>query len=307
MVTALVLALCCVALFAPAPVVLSRARWPSRAPRAAIVLWQAIGLAGGLAAISAWLAVAVIPFHVGMGQAVLTLARRALSGRPLSGFGVKEVLAFVMAIGVALVLVGGLLRTMAGTYRARCRHSLVLDQVGESNDRLPGAMFLDHPQAVAYCLPGLRPRIVLSAGALGVLGPREVDAVVAHERGHAHAHHDLVLIPFTSFVALLRWMPYARLAPRSVSTLLEMAADDFACRSHSRQIVAASLVHLATAGTCRVPACAFSATSSAVSIRVRRLLAASANSRGIGALALAVACTVLAAPFLAMLGPSLAH
>src|SRR6201999_1239814 len=38
---------------------LLRARWPRRAPAIAILLWQALGLAGGLAAVGALLAIGV--------------------------------------------------------------------------------------------------------------------------------------------------------------------------------------------------------------------------------------------------------
>ena len=36
-----------------------RASWPRRSPAAAILLWQALGLAGGLAAVGALLAIGV--------------------------------------------------------------------------------------------------------------------------------------------------------------------------------------------------------------------------------------------------------
>ena len=39
----------------PAPVALSRARWTARSPFTALVLWQAIALAGGLSMIGAML------------------------------------------------------------------------------------------------------------------------------------------------------------------------------------------------------------------------------------------------------------
>lgn len=63
MVTAAALAGCCIVLFGALPVLLSRAEWPTRAPRAAVVLWQAVGLSGSLAAIGTGLAIAVAPLH----------------------------------------------------------------------------------------------------------------------------------------------------------------------------------------------------------------------------------------------------
>lgn len=307
MATAAVLAACCLALFGPAPVLLARARWPWRAPRATVVLWQAIGLAAGLAALDAGLAVAVAPLHASLPDGVFRLISRAIAGHPLSGLGLYEALGLTMATDVALVLGGGLVVTLVRTLRTRAHHRRVLDLVSEQNDRLPGAMVLDDRQAVAYCVPGLRPRIVLSEGALSALGSNELDAVVAHERGHTHARHDLVMLPFASLMNLLSWMPYGRLAPRSVSTLLEMAADDFACRFQHPRVVAAALVHLAEAGARTVPSCTFSAADSMVTMRVTRLLRHARNSRIIGLVALIGAYAVMAAPVLVVLRSPLAR
>ena len=47
-----------VLLIGPAPALLARASWPLRAPRAAMVLWQAIALAAVLSAFSAGIAIA---------------------------------------------------------------------------------------------------------------------------------------------------------------------------------------------------------------------------------------------------------
>src|SRR6202021_1209439 len=47
-----------VMLVGPVPALLSRAKWPLRAPRAAMVLWQAVALAAVLSAFSAGIAIA---------------------------------------------------------------------------------------------------------------------------------------------------------------------------------------------------------------------------------------------------------
>jgi bla regulator protein blaR1 len=305
MPAAAALAVCCVVLFGPVPVLVARARWPTRAPRAAVALWQTIGLAGSCAAIGAGLAVAVAPLHSSLSAGVARLVEDALAGHPLAGLGLYEALGLTLATDVAVVLGGGLVVTLVRTLRSRARHRRVLDLVSEQSDLLPGTMLLDHPRAVAYCVPGLRPRIVLSYGTLGALGSKEIDAVVAHERGHTHARHDLVMLPFASLLDLLHWLPYARLAPVAVAGLLEMAADDFACRFHHRRTVAFALVHLVTAGAGSASACTLGATDSAVVPRVRRLLETTGNSRAAGLIALAAAGAVLAAPLVAMMAPAL--
>ena len=55
---------------------LSAARWPYRAPRAAIALWQAVGLACGLALIGAVLSAGLAPYEQGVAFGLLELARR---------------------------------------------------------------------------------------------------------------------------------------------------------------------------------------------------------------------------------------
>jgi Zn-dependent protease with chaperone function len=304
MTTAAALAICCVVLFGPVPTSLSRANWPTRAPRAAVVLWQMTGLAGCLAAIGSGLALAVLPLHTNMLIGITRLTGNT-SGYRGTGINFYEALGLALATFVAGTLAGGLVVTMVGTLRTRSRHRRLLDLVGARSDRLQGALLLDHPQVVAYCVPGVRARIVLSVGALQALDPSELAAVIAHERGHAHARHDLVMLPLAALIGPLRWVPYARLAPRAVSSLLEMAADDFACRTHDRRVVAAALVHMVAAGASRVPACAFGVVDSNVSTRVHRLLASEQNSLVVGAAAIAGACTVLAIPFVATLTPLL--
>ena len=87
---------------------------------------------------------------------------------------------------------------------------------------------LDHPVPVAYCLPGLRSRLVLSAGVLDALEPAAVQAVLAHERAHLRERHDLVVLPFVAWGAtapFVRGMVCAQLA---VAALVEMRADDVA-------------------------------------------------------------------------------
>lgn len=87
MMLAICLALLSALLYGPAGVVLERAGWPSRAPRSAIALWQAIGLAGGLAAVGAGLAITVAPLHRDLFSGIACLIAQAASGHPLQGLG----------------------------------------------------------------------------------------------------------------------------------------------------------------------------------------------------------------------------
>jgi len=135
---------------------------------------------------------------------------------------------------------------------------------------------VDYPSAAAYCLPGLRSRsrIVVSVGALELLGRGELAAVLAHERAHLRERHDLVLLPFT---ALRRAFPRSATctgAHRSVALLVEMLADDRALRARPARELVSALVRFGTAGACPAPAGALAAAEGEgeVAARVARLV-----------------------------------
>ena len=71
---------------------------------------------------------------------------------------------------VLLRLLAVLLASAAQTQLARRRHRRLVDLVGTRNPLLPGARVVASAQPLAYCLPGLRPRVVLSSGVLAAVG-----------------------------------------------------------------------------------------------------------------------------------------
>src|SRR6476660_9739832 len=88
----------------PVPALLSRATWPYRAPRAALVLWQAIALAAVLSAFSSGLAIAtelLVPGPDGRPTTAPTAEIDAL-GLPL-WIAYVVVLALTLLIGAKLV------------------------------------------------------------------------------------------------------------------------------------------------------------------------------------------------------------
>ena len=50
--------------------------------------------------------------------------------------------------------------------------------------------------------------------------------VIEHERGYAHEHPGLVILPMVGLRKLFVWVPYARLAPVEIAPLLRMSVDD---------------------------------------------------------------------------------
>lgn len=229
-VAALLLTALAVLLAEPASRALAGARWPARAPRAALALWQAVGLSAGLAAIGAGLSFAISPLGDTLPAGVARLWHNTLALRPLDGLAVWHVVALAGAALLGARLAGVLLVSGARTLRDRRRHRMIVDLVGTRSPHLPGTLVLDHPDAVAYCLPGLRPRIVVSAGTLSLLDTDQLDGVLAHERAHLAARHDLVVLPFAAWRAALPFVAGVRRAQAAVATLVEMLADDQACR-----------------------------------------------------------------------------
>ncbi|MFE6872493.1 M56 family metallopeptidase, partial [Kitasatospora sp. NPDC057692] len=132
-------------------------------------------------------------------------------------------------------------------------------------------LVLDDPRPAVYCLPGRRPRVVATRGALELLDERGLAAAVAHEHGHLRGRHHLVLLAADTFALLLgRRLPLARLGRAEVALLLEMAADDAALARVTRSDLAGALYALATAAPAAGPD-ALAAASTGVLTRVQRL------------------------------------
>jgi Zn-dependent protease with chaperone function len=272
MITALALAVLAAVLACPIPALLARAAWPQRAPAAALVLWQAVGLASGLAGVGAGVALAVAPLHPQLLPGLERLAGQTLAGHPLAGLSILSLVGLAWAVVLAARLAGSLVVATVRTLRARARLRRLVDLVARPYPPARDARVLDHPAALAYCLPGLRPRVVLSAGTLHLLDDKQVAAVLAHEHAHTRARHDLVVLPFRALYASLPWVPWVRRAHQAVTMLVEMLADDRACRCHQRRVLASALVQVATAAIPVVPAGALSAAQPPLVTRVRRLL-----------------------------------
>jgi Zn-dependent protease with chaperone function len=298
-VTAAVLMALVIALLGPVSTRLARASWVTRAPRSAVVLWQSIGLSAIASGIGAGLAAAVYRYHAGFAPGVRELVVGLVGGRPLQGLGLPDALGLTLAADLLIVLLFVLASVMARTIRSRARHRRLLNLLARESSKYPGTDLIEDARPVAYCLPGRRPRIVMSDGALQLLSSRQARAVIEHERGHAHEHHGLVMLPMLGLRKLFAWVPYARLAPVEIASLLEMSADDYSARRNDPVQLAAALVLMATTG--RVPSCAFGLAGNAIPRRVERLLRDSRNSKRTAVATGLIAGTIVVAPLALML------
>lgn len=282
--------------------ILMRAGWLGRAwtwhnPRVAIICWQAVGLALGLSAIGLPLSLGLSPYGASTGSALYELAIDLSSGGPLPrGMGVLNLCLVGIGFGVAAVLLGSTARSLVNAVRAQRRHRELLTLVARNDPAAPGALVLDHPSAAAYCLPGVRPQVVVSAGTLSLLDRAQLAAVLSHERAHADERHDLVLLPFTALSAALPGLRWIRSAQETVALLVEMRADDKARRLHADAPLAAALLRFATAGSRVTPAGALGAADVQLDARVQRLRVAVRPARLRIAMALAVAAVLVYLP-----------
>jgi Zn-dependent protease with chaperone function len=280
---ALILALFAAACL-PAGSALAAARWPRRSPAVAIVLWQALGLGWGLAAVGALAGFgAVADRRSGVAGGAFTLASQVLGGRATTGTrsllaGILGLRLLALAAGIVLLLLlcWILVAAFAAVVRARRRQRMLLSLLAHGDPKVPGALVVDHPAATAYCVPGLRSRIVISAGALALLDQAELAAVLAHERAHLRERHDLVLLPFTALLRAFRWSAVAREAQAAVALLVEMLADDRALRHRPARELATALLRVGVAGGAQAPNGALAAAARGadgqVAARVSRLL-----------------------------------
>jgi Zn-dependent protease with chaperone function len=69
---------------------------------------------------------------------------------------------------------------------------------------------------------------------MAALEPEELRAVLTHENAHLSQRHHLLLWAFAAWRQALPWLPTTRMAQESVSSLIEMLADDVALRTASK-------------------------------------------------------------------------
>jgi Zn-dependent protease with chaperone function len=209
--------------------------------------------------------------------------------------------AYVIVFAVTLVigarLTYAIVQVAIATRRRRAHHRMVVDLVGKSQGN--HLRILDVAQPLAYCLPGVRSRVVVSEGALNALGDNEMAAILTHERAHLRARHDLVLEMFTAVHAAFPRFVRSANALHAVRLLIELLADDAAVRAAGPTPLARALVACASG---RTPSGALAAGGPTTVLRVRRL-GGRPNSRVLAATAYLAAAAVLVVPTVALAVP----
>jgi len=220
----------------PVPRLLARMTTFRRVPRAALVIWQSVTIAAVLSALAATPAV------------LLKIGPEALEG-PGTARALVTGGAILSGLMLARVLVSG--HQIGTRLRAtRRRHRDLVDLLSnapgvrdEPGD--PQLCVLEHSTPTAYCVPGLRSRVVLSQGTIDALSTEEVKAVLAHERAHLRERHDLILEFFTVMYTALPPILRSPEALSEVRLLAEVLADRSAVKAVGPVVVARAVVTMA--------------------------------------------------------------
>ncbi|UQA96674.1 M56 family metallopeptidase [Streptomyces halobius] len=233
---------------AMAPRLMARADWPDREPVLALWVWQCVVagvllccvLAMSLSAAAAWEAVRSPVFRFAPPVVVDAYALQEYG--PWAG-----VLALLLAGGGAWTAVVLTREVRAARARRRQRRADLLRRSpalpGEepSKERL---VLLEDDRPRAWRLHSGSPQLVVTTAALRRLKGRQLDALIAHEQGHARARHDLLLHCASALAVGFPQIPVFAAFRDQVHRLVELAADDVASRRFGRLTIALALVEL---------------------------------------------------------------
>lgn len=234
---------------------LKHAKWPSKAPGAALILWQAIGISGGLALVTAPLTWGLQPFGPGIISALIELwqvfqtqgLNAVLTDPRWHPFGLAAITLGLLLFGHLFLV---LLHTAYRTFRQRKKHrefveilaASVQQEHGLSQDVSNRTRILPVEHPLAYCLPAInQPLTVVSQGLLEELTPQELAAVLAHESAHLTQRHDLLRLAFEAWHKAAPWFPATGVAVQEVTELTEIMADDAALVDHNRNDLTTAL------------------------------------------------------------------
>ena len=242
------------------PRLLPRWHWLRRTPGPALALWQVVSVAGVLGALMTAPAASIA--LATDGGTVPTF----FSGT--TRVSIAVVVATMMTGGMTLLLLRSGHRIGSDLRADRRSQRDLVDLVASRRD---GSLrVVDHPGRSAYCVPGLRSRVVLTQETITALSEDELQAVLAHEGAHAMARHDLMLEFFTVLHRAAPQSLRSADALQEVQLLIELLADRRAVRQVGADPLGRALVAM-TGSSHPTAALGSSGTASELVIRVRAL------------------------------------
>ena len=289
------------------------AGWTRRAPGLGIWAWQVVTVSVAAALVLAGFTMLLPLLHLSVDLAEVFRAcvaeLRHQYDTP-AGAGVAVLSGLVATLLLARFC--GIFATMQVRALAARRSMRAHLRLLGSRDPLWDVVEIDHAQPVVYCVPGriqvprwfrssARGRmgeVVVSRAAREALTVTELQGVLAHERAHLRARHDLAICAARALERTFFGRGVFTVAAAQIAELAEMQADDAAGQGRRRDL-ASALLRLSGAVT---PAGALGAGGSTAALRVRRLAQPAAP---MGRMRVAVAASVCATLLLAPLALAL--
>ncbi|MFF2374037.1 M56 family metallopeptidase [Streptomyces xiamenensis] len=231
------------------PRALTRATWPGREPVVALWVWQCLVGTVLLCCLAALLLGAAAVFDTVRAQ-VFAPAPEAVT----AAYDLHEVSTWTAALTLLLACGAAwtaamLAREITDAYRRRAVRRARLrerapDLPAELLPAAPGPLLvLEDEYPDAWWLPGTG-QLVITTGALRRLTGRRLDAVLAHERGHARARHDWLLQLSGALATGFPRVPLFAHFCEQTHRLVELAADDTASRRCGHLDTALALIEL---------------------------------------------------------------
>ncbi|MFE6765857.1 MULTISPECIES: M56 family metallopeptidase [unclassified Streptomyces] len=231
-----------------APRLMARAEWPEREPVVALWVWQCVVAAVLLSFALSMTFSAAVAWQAVRGHVFAPAPHAVVDAYALAGHGPwSAVMAVLLALGgvwTAAMLARVIHRAQA---RRRQRRAELLVRAPLMPGEEPGGgrlVVLEGERPDAWWLPGAAPQLVITTAALGRLKGRQLDAVLAHEEGHAQARHDWLLNCSEALASGFPQVPVFAAFRNEMHRLVELAADDVASRRFGRLTIALALVEL---------------------------------------------------------------
>ncbi|MFF3326888.1 M56 family metallopeptidase [Streptomyces sp. NPDC002889] len=231
-----------------APRLVSRGDWREREPVVALWVWQCMVATVLLSFALSMTFSAAAAWQLVRGRVFAPAPRGVVEAYALGAIGPwSAVLAVALACG-GLWTVAMLTQEIR---RAQVRRRERRAQLRVRAPRLPGEergggplVVLEGERPGAWWLPGAAPQLVVTTSALRRLKGRQLDAVLAHEQGHARARHDWLLHCSAALAKGFPQIPVFAAFRDEMHRLVELAADDVASRRFGRLTIALALVEL---------------------------------------------------------------
>ncbi|WP_406010468.1 M56 family metallopeptidase [Streptomyces sp. NBC_00637] len=231
-----------------APRLIARADWPDHEPVVALWAWQCVVAAVLLCCVLSMTLSAAAAWQAVRGHVFAPAPRSVVEAYAWGATGPwAAATAVVLAFGglwSGAMLVREVLRNRAGR---RSRHA----ELRLRAPLLPGEesasgrlLVLEGERPEAWWLAGAAPQLVVTTAALRRLKGRQLDAVLAHEQGHATARHDWLLNCSTALATGFPQVPVFAAFRDEMHRLVELSADDMASRRFGRLTTALALVEL---------------------------------------------------------------